>query len=249
MEELETQENPNILIGRNPVKEALKSDREIEKIFALKDAEGSVKQLLGQAGDKQIPIHFTDRVALDRISGGKSHQGIIAFVSPVPFYELDDLLAAAVKKGEDPFLILLDGIEDPHNLGAIIRSAEGAGAHGVVITKRRAAGITDVVAKASAGAVEYMPVARVSNLVQAIETLKGKGIWIGAVDVDGTTYHQKDLKGPIALVIGSEGHGISRIVKEHCDFTISIPMKGKVSSLNASNAAAILLYEINRQRA
>jgi len=242
----------NILFGRNPVLEALKSGREIEKLVMQKGGEGSAKKIEAMARDKKIPIQFADKAALDRIaaqvSEGSNHQGVAAYVSAYQYYEVDDLLDRAARRGEDPFLILLDGIEDPHNLGAIIRTADGAGAHGIIIPKRRAVGLTETVAKASAGAVEYVPVAKVSNLAQTIDQLKAKGVWIGACDMDGSNYYERDLTGPIAIVIGGEGSGVSRLIRERCDFILSIPMEGRISSLNASNAAAVLMYEINRQR-
>ncbi|MGI6733787.1 MAG: 23S rRNA (guanosine(2251)-2'-O)-methyltransferase RlmB [Anaerovoracaceae bacterium] len=242
----------DLLVGRNPVMEALKSGREIEKLLMQKGGEGSAKKIEALARERRIRIQFVDRAALDRITagmpGGNAHQGVVAYVSSYRYYDVEDLLNRAAEKGEDPFLILLDGIEDPHNLGAIMRTADGAGAHGVIIPKRRAVGLTDTVAKASAGAVEYVPVAKVSNLAQTIDFLKEKGVWIGACDMDGSAYYERDLTGPIAIVIGGEGSGVSRLVRESCDFILSIPMEGKISSLNASNAAAILMYEINRQR-
>lgn len=238
----------NLIIGRNPVMEALKSGREIEKLIIAKDAEGSIRKIIGMAKEKNLFCQFAEKTALDRIAGGKVHQGVIAYVSAFEYCDPEDILERARRKGEDPFVIILDGIEDPHNLGAIIRTADGAGAHGIIIPKRRAAGITDVVAKASAGAVEYVPVAKVSNIAQTIDRLKEMGVWIGACDMDGTEYDQADLKGSLALVIGAEGQGISRLVKEKCDFGISIPMAGKITSLNASNAAAVLMYEARRQR-
>lgn len=240
--------NSNIIAGRNPVSEAIKSGREIDKIMILKDAEGSIKKIIGEAKEKKIFCQFVDKQALDRVAQGVAHQGIVAFVSEFEYCEVEDIFAKAREKGEDPFIIILDGIEDPHNLGAIIRSADGAGAHGIIIPKRRAVGITDVVSKSSAGAVEYVPVAKVSNIVQTIEKLKEMGVWVAACDMEGKAYYENNLKGSIALVIGAEGHGISRLAKEKSDFAVSIPMEGKISSLNASNAAAILMYEVRRQR-
>lgn len=240
--------NENLLLGRNPVMEALKSGREIDKLLILKDAEGSIRKLIGMARDKNLLCQFVEKSALDRISGGRVHQGVIAYVSDFVYCDPEDILEAARRKGETPFIIILDGIEDPHNLGAILRTADGAGAHGIIIPKRRAVGITDVVAKVSAGAVEYVPVARVSNIALAIDKLKDAGVWIGACDMDGAEYDSADLNGSLALVIGAEGRGISRLVKEKCDFSLAIPMSGKLASLNASNAAAILMYEVRRQR-
>lgn len=242
----------NIIYGRNTVIEALKSKREIEKLLLLKNGEGSIKKIEGMAKDRKIPIQYVDKTALDRVTdelkSDGSHQGVVAYTSAYKYKEVEDLLSIASNKKESPFLIILDGIEDPHNLGAILRTADGAGAHGVIIPKRRAVGLTDTVAKSSAGAIEYIPVAKVSNISQTIEQLKEAGLWIAACDMDGQTYYQTDLTGPIALVIGSEGKGISRLVREKCDFILSIPMEGRISSLNASNAAAVLMYEIHKQR-
>jgi len=248
LREEQTSGNSNLIIGRNPVMEALKSGREIEKLLIAKDAEGSIKKIIGMSKEKNLQYQFVDKTALDRISDGGVHQGVIAYISTFEYCDPEDILEKARQKGEDPFIIILDGIEDPHNLGAIMRTADGAGAHGIIIPKRRAAGVTDVVAKASAGAVEYVPVARVSNIAQTIDKLKGMGIWIGACDMAGMEYDKADLKGKLALVIGAEGQGISRLVKEKCDFSLSIPMSGEITSLNASNAAAILMYEVKRQR-
>ncbi len=248
MKEEQTSGKNNIIIGRNPVIEALKSGREIEKLMIARDSEGSIRKIIGQAREKNIACQFAEKAALDRIADGKVHQGVIAYVSTYEYCDPEDILEIARQKGEDPFIILLDGIEDPHNLGAIMRTADGAGAHGIIIPKRRAVGITDTVAKAAAGAVEYVPVARVSNIAQTIDRLKEKGVWIGACDMDGKEYSKADLKGSIAIVIGAEGQGISRLVREKCDFCISIPMYGRINSLNASNAAAVLMYEVRRQR-
>lgn len=242
------EENKNLIIGRNPVTEALKSGREIEKLLIARDAEGSIRKIIGMAKEKGLAFQFTEKAALDRIAGGGVHQGVIAYVSAYEYCDAEDILERARQKGEHPFIIILDGIEDPHNLGAVIRSADGAGAHGVIIPKRRAAGVTEAAVKASAGAVEYVPVAKVSNIAQTIDRLKEKGVWIGACDMDGMEYDKADLKGSLALVIGAEGKGISRLVKEKCDFSLSIPMSGKIASLNASNAAAILMFEARRQR-
>lgn len=238
----------NILIGRNPVMEALKSGRSITKITMLSGPEGSLKVIAAKAKDAGVPLHFAKRAALDRMSGGENHQGVIADIPAYEYAETEDILELAESRGEDPFVIVLDNIEDPHNLGAIIRSAECAGAHGVIIPKRRSAGITETAAKSSAGAVEYVPCARVSNIAQELDKLKSKGIWIAACDMDGDNYTKADLTGPIALVIGNEGSGISRLVREKCDFVVSLPLRGKIDSLNASNAAAVLMYEVRRQR-
>lgn len=238
----------DMITGRNAVLEALKSDREIEKLIVAKGAEGSIRKITGMAKDKKIPIQYREKAALDRIAGRNSHQGVIAQVSEYTYCTLDDILRRAEERGEDPFIMILDGLEDPHNLGAVMRTAECCGAHGIVIPKRRSAGITETVAKASAGAVEYMLCARVSNIGQAVDQLKERGMWVAACDMGGKAYTEQDLTGSLAVVIGSEGTGISRLVREKCDFVVSIPMKGKITSLNASNAAAILMYEVVRQR-
>jgi rRNA methylase, putative, group 3 len=248
LKEEQSSENKSLIIGRNPVIEALKSGREIEKLLIAKDAEGSIKKIIGMAKEKKLPYQFVDKAALDRISDGGVHQGVAAYVSSYQYCDVEDIIEKAKSRNEDPFIIILDGIEDPHNLGAIIRTADGAGAHGIIIPKRRAAGITDVVVKASAGAVEYVPVAKVSNISQTIDKLKDMGIWVGACDMDGDDYDRTNLKGSLAIVIGAEGQGIGRLVKEKCDFILSIPMAGRITSLNASNAAAILMYEVKRQR-
>lgn len=236
------------IIGRNAVMEALKSDREIEKLIVGKGAEGSIKKIIGKAKDKRIPIQYSDRQTMDRIAGTGTHQGVIAQVSAYTYCEVEDILQRAQQRGEDPFIIILDGLEDPHNLGAVMRTAECCGVHGIIIPKRRSAGLTETVAKASAGAIEYMLCAKVSNIGQTIDRLKEQGVWIAACDMDGQLYTRQDLTGSLAIVVGSEGAGISRLVREKCDFTVSIPMKGKITSLNASNAAAILMYEVIRQR-
>lgn len=238
----------DMITGRNAVLEALKSDREIEKLIVAKGAEGSIRKITGMAKDKKIPVQYREKAALDRIAGRNSHQGVIAQVSEYTYCTLDDILRRAEERGEDPFIMILDGLEDPHNLGAVMRTAECCGAHGIVIPKRHSAGITETVAKASAGAVEYMLCARVSNIGQAIDQLKERGMWVAACDMGGKAYTEQDLTGSLAVVIGSEGTGISRLVREKCDFVVSIPMKGKITSLNASNAAAILMYEVVRQR-
>jgi len=243
------EENPNMIIGRNPVMEAVKSGRTIEKILMQKDGEGSIKKIASLARERGLQIQYVDRVALDRVTGSRSHQGIAAYVSAYSYCELSDILQKAKDRGEDPFVILADGLEDPHNLGAIMRTADAVGAHGIVIPSRRAVGLTETVAKASAGAIEYIPVAKVANMTAAIDELKEAGLWIGACDMDGQEYYQAQLTGPIGLVVGGEGQGVSRLVREHCDFILSIPRVGQISSLNASNAAAILMYETFRQRA
>ncbi len=239
----------NQLEGRNAVLEALRSGRDMEKLLVQKgNVEGTIKRIVAQAAEKGIVIQEVSRQKLDELSQTKNHQGVIAIVSAQNYAEVEDILAAAREKGEEPFLILLDGITDPHNLGAILRTAECAGAHGVIIPKRRSVGLNATVGKTSAGAIAYIPVARVTNLVKTMEQLKKEGLWFACADMGECDYFDANLKGPIGLVIGSEGEGVSRLVKENCDFTASIPMYGKISSLNASVAAALLMYEVVRQR-
>jgi len=235
--------------GRNPVLEILKTDKEIDKLYILKgDLQGSINKIIGIARDKNIVIQEVDKNKLDSMGGGSNHQGVVALVTSYKYAEADDILEKAKARGQDPFVIILDGIEDPHNLGAIIRTAECAGVHGIIIPKRRSATVNQTVYKSSAGAVEHMLVAKVNNINNEIESLKEKGLWIFGADVEGSALHFKtDLKGPIALVIGSEGKGLSRLTKEKCDVLVKIPMTGKISSLNASNAAAVLIYEVVRQ--
>ena len=237
----------DIIIGRNPVIEAIKADRGIEKIYICSGTEGSVKKISAMAKDRGIPVYYEEKNIFDKLADG-NHQGVAAFVSAHSYCEIEDIIALAGERGEDPFIVILDGIEDPHNLGAILRTAEAAGVHGVIIPKRRAAGITASVVKTSAGASEYMLCAKVSNIAMTIDKLKHMGLWIGACDMDGELYYSRDLRGGIALVIGSEGMGISKLVKVKCDFVLSVAMKGRLNSLNASNAAAVLIYEVRRQR-
>lgn len=239
--------NGSIIIGRNPVIEALKSGREIEKIYVCRGAEGSIRKITAMAREKGVPVYREEKHIVDKIAPG-ANQGVAAIVSEHKYCEIEDIIELAKERGEAPFVLLLDGIEDPHNLGAIIRSAEAAGVHGVIIPKRRAAGIGEAVVKASAGATEYMLCAKISNIAQAIDKLKGMGLWIGAGDAGGGLYRDVDLKGAIGIVIGGEGTGIGKLVKEKCDFLLSIPMMGRISSLNASNAATVIMYEVRRQR-
>jgi len=236
--------------GRNPVIEALKSGRAINKIFIAKgEREGSIKYIMALAKEAGVVVQEVDKAKLDRMSSTHAHQGVIAGVAAAEYVELEDILRRAEEKNEHPFIILLDGITDGGNLGSILRTADAVGAHGVVIPKRRAAGLNAAVSKASAGAIEYVPVARVVNMAQTIEALKKKGIWVAGTDTTGEKpFYSVDLKGPIALVIGSEGEGMSRLVREKCDFVVSIPMKGRISSLNAAVAGAIVMYEISKQR-
>lgn len=236
--------------GRNPVLEALRADREMDKILIAKGAaQGSIQKIIGMAKDRGIPVQYVEKQKIDQLSTSHAHQGIIAFVAAYKYVEVEDILQHAKNKKEDPFVLILDEITDPHNLGAMIRTADAAGVHGVVIPKRRAVGLTSVVAKTSAGAVEYVPVAKVSNIAQTIDYLKEQGVWIAGADMEGEMpYYSRDLTGKIALVIGSEGKGIGRLIKEKCDFLVNIPMRGEVSSLNASIAASILMYEVAKQR-
>jgi len=245
----EKEMNDNQLEGRNAILEVLRSGRDIEKIMITHgNIEGTIKRIIGQAKEKGVLIQEVSRQKLDEISQTKNHQGVIAIVSAHDYVEVDEILKAAKDKGEDPFVILLDGITDPHNLGAILRTAECAGAHGVIIPKHRSVGLNATVGKTSAGAVEYMPVARVTNLVKTMEELKKAGLWIACADMGGDDYFDGNMTGPLALVIGSEGEGVGRLVKEKCDFIISIPMYGKIPALNASVAAGLLMYEVVRQR-
>ena len=235
--------------GRNAVIEAFRSGRSIDRIYVQEGlTDGPVRTILREAGKRGTQLSFVRKERLDQISPTGMHQGVIAYVAAVEYVELEDILKAARDKKEDPFLFLLDGIEDPHNLGAIIRTANLAGAHGVIIPKRRAVGLTAAVARSSAGAVNYTPVARVTNLCAAMDELKKEGIWFVCADMGGETMYNLNLKGPVGLVIGNEGDGVSRLVREHCDMTASIPMKGDIDSLNASVAAGVLAYEIVRQR-
>jgi 23S rRNA (guanosine2251-2'-O)-methyltransferase len=236
--------------GRNPVIEALKSGRSINKILISKgEREGSIKQIIALAKEKRIVLQEVDRSKLNSLSLTHSHQGVIAYVAIKDYVDVDDILAIAESKGEQVFLIILDGITDAHNLGSILRTANSVGAHGVIIPKRRSVGLNAAVSKASAGAIEYVPVACVTNIAQTIETLKKKNIWVVGTDMTGEKpFFKNDLKGNIALVIGSEGEGTSRLVLEKCDFVVNIPMKGQISSLNAAVAGAIVMYEILRQR-
>lgn len=235
--------------GRNAVIEAFRSGKTIDKLFVLDGCQdGPIKTILREARKKDTIITFVKKERLDQMSETKKHQGIIAYAAAYEYAEIEDMLALAEEKGEPPFLVFLDNIEDPHNLGAIIRTANQAGAHGVVIPKRRAAGLTATVARTSAGALNYTPVAKVTNMAATIEELKEKGLWFVCADMDGEVMYNLDLKGPMGLVVGSEGEGVGRLVKEKCDFVAQIPMKGDIDSLNASVAMGVLAYEILRQR-
>lgn len=235
--------------GRNAVLEAFRSGKTIDKLFVLDGCQdGPVKSIIREAKKTDTIINFVDKERLDRLAGTGHHQGVVAQAAAYEYAEVEDILKAAKDKGEAPFIFILDEIEDPHNLGAIIRTANQAGAHGVIIPKRRAVGLTATVAKTSAGAINYTPVAKVTNISKTIEDLKKQGMWFVCADMDGTTMYDLNLTGPIGLVIGNEGSGVGRLVKEKCDFVASIPMKGDIDSLNASVAAGVLAYEIVRQR-
>ena len=235
--------------GRNAVLEAFRSGKTVDRLFVLDGCQdGPVKTILREAKKQDTMVQYVKKERLDQLSETKNHQGVIAYCAACEYAEVSDILENAKKKGEAPFIVFLDGIEDPHNLGAIIRTANQAGAHGVIIPKRRAVGLTATVARTSAGAVNYTPVAKVTNLVTVMEDLKKEGMWFVCADMDGTCMYDLDLKGPIGLVIGSEGEGVGRLVREKCDFVASIPMKGDIDSLNASVAAGVLAYEIVRQR-
>lgn len=238
-----------IIEGRNAVLEAFRAGKSIDKLFVLDGCQdGPVKSILREAKKTDTIINFVDKERLDRLANSGHHQGVVAQAAAYEYAEVEDILNAAKEKGEAPFIFILDEIEDPHNLGAIIRTANLCGAHGVIIPKRRAVGLTATVAKTSAGAVNYTPVAKVTNIAKTIEELKKEGMWFVCADMDGQTMYDLNLTGPIGLVIGNEGAGVSRLVKEKCDFTASIPMKGDIDSLNASVAAGVLAYEIVRQR-
>jgi len=250
--DMQTAENEsvseNIVIGRNPIRELLHSGRAIDKIFVQRgEREGSVIPLIAEAKSLGIVVVEVEKQKLDSLSGGASHQGIVAFAAEKEYCEISDILTLARERGEKPFVVVADEINDPHNLGAIIRSADCLGAHGIIIPKRRSVGLTSTVSKASAGALENMLIAKAVNIPAAIDELKEAGLWIYAADMDGAPYYEHKFDAPTAIVLGSEGNGISRLVKEKCDFVISIPQYGSVNSLNVSNAAAIIMSEVARQ--
>ena len=247
---MDTPELPeDMLAGRNAVMEALKGSSRINRLMVADgSSEGSIRELIAVAKEKGVPVQFLERSKLDSMAKGIRHQGVLAQVSPVEYVELEDILLKAREKQEDPFIILLDELEDPHNLGAILRSADAAGAHGVLIPKRRSCPLSATVAKTSAGAVEHVPVARIGNIVQTIKALKEEGLWVAGADMDGKNYYEADLTGPLILVVGSEGQGIGRLVKEQCDFIVRIPMLGAINSLNASVAGSVLMFEVTKQR-
>lgn len=240
--------NDNLIFGRNSVIEALEASRKLEKVLVLDGGTGSLRKIIGLAKASKVRVEFVDRKTLDRLSGGANHQGVVAKGQVFEYSNVDSICEAAATNGKDPFILILDGIEDPHNLGAILRTGECAGVHGIIIPERRAASVDSVAMKVAAGAAEYVKVARVKNLSRTLDELKNKGVWIVGLDMYGERYYEQNLKGPIALVVGNEGKGISRLIKEKCDYMISIPLKGKVSSLNASNAVAVAVYETLKQR-
>lgn len=244
----EPQDEGELILGRNPVIEALKSGKLIDVIFVNPEAGGSINQIIGMAKDKKIVVKEVSEQKLANLAKGASHQGVIAMGACAEYVEVSDILKIARDKGEDPFIIICDEIEDPHNIGAIIRTAETSGAHGIIIPKRRSASLNHTVYKTSAGAASWLPVARVANLAQAIDELKENGVWIYGTDGSGSDYRTSNLTGPIGLVVGSEGFGMGKLISSKCDFMLKLPMKGKITSLNASVAAGIFMYEIVRQR-
>ena len=246
----ESQEEVNggLVIGRNAVRELLRSGRAIDKIFVQKgEREGSIVVLVAEAVSRHIPMVEVEKAKLDKMTAFATHQGIVAMAAEKEYCEVDDILRIAEERGERPFIIIADGITDPHNLGALIRCAEGVGAHGLIIPKRRAVGLTPVVTRSSCGAIEHLAIAKVTNLASTIDSLKQKGIWIFAAEAGGSAYYDTDLKCPCAIVLGSEGEGVSRLIKEKSDYIVSIPMYGHVNSFNVSTAAAVILAEVTRQ--
>lgn len=248
-DETESSRNEGVIAGRNAVLEALKSGRPIDSLYIARgDRSGSLGALAAKARQLGVAVKEADVRKLDRMCAGAVHQGAVAVAAVKDYAEVEDIFALAQERGEPPFILIADGLEDPHNLGAVLRVAECAGAHGVIVPKRRSVGLTWAVGKASAGAVEYVPVARVTNLASAIDELKKRGVWIYAADMDGQTWCQTDFSGPAAVVIGSEGGGVGRLLREKADFVISLPMLGKINSLNASVACGVICYEVMRQR-
>ena len=247
--ETEKDAAPGAVCGRNAVRELVRSGRAIDKIFVLRGKrEGSVLAIIAQARENKIPVLDADSAKLDSLSGGVNHQGIVALAAEKEYSDVSGILAFAAERGEAPFIVIADGIEDPHNLGALIRCAECAGVHGIILPRRRSAGLTPTVSKTSAGALEHMLVARVSNLAQTVDELKRAGVWVYAADMDGENVYEADLTGAVAIVIGAEGEGVSQLVLKNCDKTLSIPMKGHINSLNASVAAGIMLFQASRAR-
>lgn len=249
MENRNERENTDLIIGRNAVSEALKSERAIDTLLVVKgERNGSIGRIIAECKDRGIVVKEVDKKKLDFMCGQGNHQGVAAYAAVHEYAEVEDIFNLAKERGEDPFIIVCDELEDPHNLGAIIRTAECTGAHGVIIPKRRNASLTWAVGKASAGAVEYVPVARVGNLASTLEELKKRGVWVYCADMDGSNWCETDFSGGVALVVGSEGSGVSRLIKEKSDFVLSLPMRGKITSLNASVAASVVMYEVARQR-
>jgi 23S rRNA (guanosine2251-2'-O)-methyltransferase len=245
----EAEELPEgLVIGRNAVRELLKSGRAVDKLMVRRgDREGSIVVIVAEAIEKGIPVIEVEKAKLDAMSGGAPHQGVVAMAAEKEYCEVDDILRIAEERGEPPLIVISDGITDPYNLGAVIRCAEGVGAHGLIIPKRRASGLTPVVSKSSAGAIEHLAVAKVVNIAATVEELKEKGVWVYAAEAGGESLYRTDFTGPCAIVMGSEGNGVSQLVKKLCDGTVSIPMYGKVNSFNVSTAAAILLAEVAHQ--
>ena len=241
------EENENLLVGRNPIREAIKAGRELEKLLVARgDLSGSAREIVAKAHEARIVVQEVDRSRLDAIY--PNHQGLIAYTSAARYAQLEDIFDRAAERHEDPFIVILDGVTDPHNLGAIIRSAECTGAHGVIIPERRSVGLTPACVKAAAGATEYMPVAKVTNLNREIEALQKRGVWVMAAAMDGESIYGVDLTGPVALVIGSEGDGVSQLTLKKCDRVVSLPMRGHIDSLNASVAAGAMMYAVLQAR-
>ncbi len=248
-EKPERQERDDLIIGRNAVREALKAQRPAECLMVQRgDKKGSVSPIVAQCIEMKIPVKEVDGKKLDFMCGHSNHQGVILVAAAKEYSSVEDIFALAEERNEAPFIIICDGLEDPHNLGAVIRSAEAAGAHGVIIPSRRSTGLGYTVGKSSAGALEYMPVARVTNITSTINDLKEKGVWVFAADMDGKPYYETDMSGAVAIIVGSEGKGVGRLVKENADVVVSIPMQGKINSLNASVAASILMFEVSKTR-
>ena len=239
----------DVLVGRNAVSEALKSGHSINRLLiANGDLQGSVREIIALAKERQVNIEFVERGKIEKIAAGHRHQGVLAYAAPVEYVDLEDILQTAGQKGKEPFLLLLDELEDPHNLGALLRTADAVGVDGVLIPKHRSCPLSATVAKTSAGAVEYVPVARIGNIAQTLKLLKKQGFWVVGADMDGIDYSTSNMTGALVLVIGGEGHGVSRLTRENCDFIVSLPMIGKINSLNASVAGSVLMYEAFRQR-
>ncbi|MCI6159300.1 MAG: 23S rRNA (guanosine(2251)-2'-O)-methyltransferase RlmB [Selenomonadaceae bacterium] len=245
---VENESENELLVGRNAVTEALRAGRGINRVL-LVPGDRKAAELEDLAREHNVPVEHVKRERIEALAGGMRHQGVLAWAAPVPYATLEDILHRAEEKGEPPFLVLLDELEDPHNLGALLRTADATGVHGILIPKRRSVPLNATVAKTSAGAVEYVPVARIGNIVQTLKALKAKGFWVAGADMDGAqNYWEADLTGPLVLVVGSEGHGMTRLTKENCDFIVRMPMVGQINSLNASVAGSILMYESMRQR-